>query len=93
MSERDALIERVKRQAKLPYNRLCSEVRFIGGPIMETGCGPYHMEKGLCKDSLLRRRDCHPTRSPPRTDLIFYLILQTSTLSFMMHFSFIDYGS
>ena len=50
MSERDALIERVKRQAKLPYNRLCSEVRFIGGPIMETGCGPYHMEKGLCQE-------------------------------------------
>ena len=37
MSERDALIERVKRQAKLPYNRLCSEVRFFGGPIIETG--------------------------------------------------------
>ena len=88
MSERDALIERVKRQAKLPYNRLCSEVRFIGGPIMETGCGPYHMERGLCQE------ERQPSRTvAPRTDLIFYLILQTSILSFMMHFSFKDYGS
>ena len=59
MSERDALIERVKRQAKLPYNRLCSEVRLIGGPIMETGCGPYQMERDY-----VRRRDSHPTRLP-----------------------------
>ena len=83
MSERDALIERVKRQAKLPYNRLCSEVRIhwwsdYGNRIWSLSNG-----KGILSGG--------ETAIPhARTGLIFHLVFQTLVLLVM---SFKDYGS